>query len=269
MQRIHKIWLGVAFVTCAGTGIAVAQNSPQNQDQQQQPQPSQPPGGMQGQDTEGAQGAQGAQGTQQQGMQAGTVMAEKKSATATVDKLDKKKRKITLKNEEGNTVTVHVPESVSRLDAIKKGDKVQIDYYESVALSLMKPEKGKTGARETTMTERTPGQLPGGLMARKMTETVTVMKVDKDNNEVTIKSPSGDTSTVKVDPSMSDQLEKIKQGDRIKASYTEAIALSVMPEEKQGQQGHQGRESGQQQRSKGGMQGHQQQQEEQQQPKGY
>lgn len=268
MQRIHKIWLGVAFVTCASTGIAVAQSqdSPQNQDPQQQP--SQPSGGMQGtHDTEGAQGAQGAQGTQQQGMQGGTVMAEKQSATATVEKLDKKKRKITLKNEQGNTVTVKVPENVSRLDAVKKGDKVQIDYYESVALALVKPEKGKAGARETAMMERTPGQLPGGLMARKMTETVTVMKVDKDNNQVTIKSPSGDTSTVKVDPSMSDQLEKIKQGDHIKASYTEAIALSVTPEEKGMQQGHQGRESGQQQRSKGTME--EKQQQEQQQPRGY
>src|SRR5690349_21431048 len=126
MQRIHKIWLGVAFVTCASTGIAVADDPKPSPDQQQQP--SQ---GAQGtQDTSG----QGMQGNQ--GMQGGMATAQKISLSATVEKIDHKKRTVTLKNENGNTVTVHVPENVTRLEAVKKGDKVSIDYYESVALML-------------------------------------------------------------------------------------------------------------------------------------
>ncbi len=236
MQRIHKIWLGVAFVSCASTGIAVA-DDPKPSDQQQQP--SQPSQGMQ--DTRG------------QGMQ-GMSTAQKVSLTATVEKIDQKKRTVTLKNDQGNTVKVHVPENVSRLDAVKKGDKVSIDYFESVALMLKKPEAGKkegkdTGATDTTMAERTPGALPGGIMARKVSETVEITKIDKDNHQVTIKSANGDLDTVKVDESMSADLAKLKKGDRIKASYTEAIALSVTPQEKQGAQGR--TDQNQQRRSKG------------------
>jgi hypothetical protein len=209
MQRINRIWVGVLFVTCAATGYALA-DDPQPQQDPQQAQGSPPPPPT-------------------------AAMAEKMSLSATVEKVDAKKRTLMLKNEQGNTVKVNVPESVSRLDAIKKGDKITLDYYEAVALSLKKPEPGKKpSATETAMAERTPGTLPGGLVAKNVTATVEVVKVDKDNHQVTIKGPGGETDTVKIDESMAPDLEKIKKGDRIKASYTEAVAISVTPEKKAG-----------------------------------
>ncbi|NVB81356.1 MAG: hypothetical protein HOV81_23370 [Kofleriaceae bacterium] len=240
-------------MTWASTGIAVA-DDPKPSDQSQQPSQSdtssqQGTEGTGGTGMQGQQG-QGMQGQQGEGMRGKQVMAQELTVTATVEKIDKDKRMLTIKTEKGDTVQVKVPEQLKGLEKLKTGDRLQIDYFQSVALALKKPEAGaKPGATETTMAERTAGPLPGGLAARKISATVEVMKVDKQDNEVTIKAPNGQEHTIKVDESMSSELDKLKTGDRIKANYTEAVAVSVMPEK--GTQGRQGREPGMQQRSKG------------------
>lgn len=162
------------------------------------------------------------------------VMASKMSATATVEKVDAKKRTLLLKDDSGDEFKVNVPEKVSRLDAIKKGDTITLDYYEAVTLSLKRTD-AKPSASETAMAERTPGKLPGGMVAKKVSATVEVTNVDKAENELTIKGPSGELDTIKVsDPAMQAELENVKAGDRIKATYTEAVAISVTPKKKEG-----------------------------------
>lgn len=162
------------------------------------------------------------------------VMASKMSATATVEKVDAKKRTLLLKDESGDEFKVNVPEKVSRLDAIKKGDTIMLDYYEAVTLSLKRTD-AKPSASETAMAERTPGKLPGGMVAKKVSATVEITNVDKSENELTIKGPAGELDTIKVsDPAMQAELENVKAGDRIKATYTEAVAISVMPQAKEG-----------------------------------
>jgi Cu/Ag efflux protein CusF len=159
------------------------------------------------------------------------VMAEKTSATATVEKIDTKNRQLTLNDDQGNSFKLDVPASVTRFDSIKKGDKIAVDYYSSIALSLKGNDATPPSEGTTTMKERTPGALPGGLMARKITASVEVMNVDKTANKLTIKGPNGDLDTVDVrDPSMQADLAKIKKGDKIHASYMEAVAVTVKPQ---------------------------------------
>jgi Cu/Ag efflux protein CusF len=164
------------------------------------------------------------------------AVAQKVSATATVEKVDAKKRELTLTDAKGNRFMLQVPEDVARFDAIKKGDKLDVDYYESLALSLQPHDKAAAppSAQETATAERYPGKLPGGVMGRKITATATVLKVDPADNKITLKGPDGAIDTVNVrDPAMQSQLARIKKGDRIEASYSEAIALSVAPKNKE------------------------------------
>jgi Cu/Ag efflux protein CusF len=222
MKRAQKICyvLGVAVATVAAGGLAAAQQPP-SQSPSQPSQPSQSP----------SQPSQPSESPSQPT----EVMAQKMSATATVEKVDAKKRELTLKDAEGTELMVHVPADVTRLDAIKKGDQISVDYYQSVALSLKK--KGgagaQPGAKETTAIERKAGKLPGGMVARKITGTVEVMNVDTANNRVTVKGPRGQIETINVsDPDMQAELSRIKKGDHIQATYTEAVAISVTPQEK-------------------------------------
>lgn len=174
------------------------------------------------------------QPTTQPGAPETTSMAQKMSATATVEKVDTDDRNLVLKDEQGNEFKVHVSDDVTRFDAIKKGDRIKVDYYQSIALSLKKGGEGmKPSASETTAGQRTAGDLPGGVMARRMTVSAMVTKVDPAKSTVTLKGPEGDMTTVNVtDPAMKDDLSKLKKGDKIQATYTEAVAIAVMPAEK-------------------------------------
>lgn len=156
--------------------------------------------------------------------------AQLMSMTTTVDKVDLKKREVTIKTPDGSPMMMQVPENVQNLQNLKPGDKVQIDYYQSVALSLQK----KTGtlpmeARTFTAKPSTTGNMPGGVMAQEIDATASVKKVDMSKSTVTIEGPEGkmDTITVK-DPQLKQELSKVKPGDAINVTYTEAMAISAM-----------------------------------------
>ena len=167
-----------------------------------------------------------------QAPQGGEVMAEKLSATATVDKIDKKDREVTLSDAQGGKFKVTVPDEVKNFDNIKKGDKVTLDYYSSVALSLEKSD-AKMSAGAEQMAAKSPGELPGGMVAQKIDETVKVEKVDKAKNNVTVKLPDGERDTIHVtDSDLQADLGKIKKGDKIHATYTQGVAVTIAKADK-------------------------------------
>src|SRR5689334_710571 len=55
------------------------------------------------------------------------------STKATVESIDKDKREVTLKKEDGTTTTIKCPESVRNFDQIKEGDIVTARYTEAIA----------------------------------------------------------------------------------------------------------------------------------------
>ena len=67
------------------------------------------------------------------------------TATATVEAIDYSARRVTLKNEKGETDTFVVDPAVKRFDAVKVGDKVKLTYYESLVFQLVKPGQKSSG----------------------------------------------------------------------------------------------------------------------------
>ena len=49
---------------------------------------------------------------------------------------------VTLKGPDGNVFTVHCGDQVKNLAQVKKGDLVQVTYYESLAYEVKKPDRG-------------------------------------------------------------------------------------------------------------------------------
>lgn len=162
---------------------------------------------------------------------------KKITATATVVKLDTQKRDLTLRGDDGTEFTVEVPRSV-RLDRIREGDRVKVNYYESLGLSLKKGEAGGPQRTDkTTITEHNDGALPGGMVAHRITATVDVVRVDSARNRLTVRRSDGVIDTINVtDPAMQAQLANIHEGDRIQATYTEAAAITVIPEGRSNEQ---------------------------------
>jgi hypothetical protein len=63
--------------------------------------------------------------------------------TATIEKINAKKREVTLRGAEGNTVKLKVDPRVTNLDQFKKGDQIAVTYTEAVAISVAKGQGGQ------------------------------------------------------------------------------------------------------------------------------
>jgi len=148
------------------------------------------------------------------------------TAIATVEAIDLQKRVVTLKGPKGNVFDVTVGEQARNLPQVKVGDQVEVKYYESLALRLVKPGEGVAGIQETSALARAKeGEKPGGIAGSQVTLTATITAINKKTHEVTLKGPEGKTITVKAEHP--ENLKKVKVGDEIEITYTEALAISV------------------------------------------
>ena len=125
----------------------------------------------------------------------------------------------------GRTVTLEVKDR-QKLDAIKAGDPVVATYVEALAFRIQSAGTAAPGVsvEERRVTSK-PGETPAGAVGRQVTATVTITEIDKAAGTVTVKGPQGNTETVKArDPK---NLEKIKVGDLVEITYTQALAVSL------------------------------------------
>ena len=147
--------------------------------------------------------------------------------TAVVEDIDVAKRLVTLRGPDGNVRVVAVDESVRNLAQVRKGDTVAVEYFESLAIQLVKPGTAKVGdiAAAEGLERAEPGQKPGGVGARAITVVTEVEAIDKKAGTVTLKGAGGKSETIKAQNPAN--LDKIKVGDTLEVTYTEAVAISV------------------------------------------
>jgi hypothetical protein len=166
----------------------------------------------------------GAQGEKQHKV----VTAQTVTVTATVEAIDQGTRMVTLKGPDGKSFTFRADERVKNLPQVKVGDKVKVKYFEALAVEVKKPGETKAGAAamETLATAK-PGEKPAAVGTRTETMTATVEAIDLKKNHLTLKGPDGKLVTVKArDPR---NLKKVKVGDELLITYTEALAIAVQP----------------------------------------
>jgi Cu/Ag efflux protein CusF len=148
------------------------------------------------------------------------------SATATVEAINRKTRTVTLRRSDGELIRFHVGDDVRNLPQVRKGDLVNVTYYESVALHLRKPGRGHMGVTVDEDAARAqPGELPAGAVGREVRVTSKVVQVSRRDRTATLELPSRERITFAIeDPS---QLSRLKVGDLVQATYREAIAVTV------------------------------------------
>jgi len=159
-----------------------------------------------------------------------TVLA---TVTASVEAIDLTNREVTLKGPLGNTVTFTVDQRVKRLNEVKVGDFVRADYYVSIAAELREPtaeEKEHPLEIVQAAAKAPPGTSPAAGGLRRFKVVTTIEGLDRPTQTVTVKGPRGNYLTARVaDPS---RLTKVRIGDNIVITYTEALAISLEKAEK-------------------------------------
>ncbi len=144
--------------------------------------------------------------------------------TATVTAIDIPGRIITLKGAKGNSVTFHVGPAAKNFDQIKVGDVVVAKYYQSVALKVTKP--GVAAADSVSGAVAAPvGQMPAGAVVQSDTIKAKVTAIGKHKDWVTLLGPEGNSVTIQVKNPKN--LDGVKIGDDVEATYTQALAVAV------------------------------------------
>ncbi len=146
--------------------------------------------------------------------------------TAEVVAIDKVDRTLTLRGEAGNVVTVEVSHAARNFDQIEIGDKLRIEYYESVALYIGKHGTKPEASAGMVAARAKKGEKPAGIAVESVDVSAKVKAIDKKKRTVTLEMPDGKVAKTKVDPSIK-AFDTLKVGDTIHARFTEAIAISV------------------------------------------
>ena len=153
--------------------------------------------------------------------------------TATVTAVDMPNRLVTIEGPEGNTAVIQVTEQVKNLPQVEIGDKVNIKYYLSAIVDVVKAggdvELGTTGG--AARISAPAGEKPGGAAVVEMTRRVEVVFVDPIQKFISVRSPDRGLRKVslKESPDLQHYLKELKEGDVIEVTYTDAVAVEVVP----------------------------------------
>jgi len=151
--------------------------------------------------------------------------------TATVEAVSMATREVTLKGAAGQVRTIKVGPEAHNLDKVRVGDRVTVNYYESLTAQMRMHDKPNVGFMNAAGAVRAaPGERPGGAAAQSTTGTVTINSVDTKNNTVTFHRADGVVNTIPVkSPEGRQFISQLKAGDVVDLMYTEAIAVDVAP----------------------------------------
>lgn len=169
-----------------------------------------------------------AQWTTYVGMEPGKAAATRTiDVTARIVSIDATTRDITLKGPKGNYVVVTAGPEVKNFDQLKLGDQVQVQFTATLFLQLIHgASMAVTRSEQAGTMGAMPGAQPGGVAGRRITVVADVVAVDREKQTVTLQGPQ---HRVEVKVANPDQFRRIKQGDQVYASYTQALAMKVEP----------------------------------------
>lgn len=149
-------------------------------------------------------------------------------ARATITTIDRQNRVVTLQADKGNEIVLDIPDAVRNFDQLRVGDQVVISYTEAIAWQVKPASQGTPGVKsEEGVTRAKSGEKPGGTARSAVTVTTTITAIDLDKGTVTLTGPGGRSHTIKArDPA---NLKKVKVGDLVDITYSEALAIAVQP----------------------------------------
>lgn len=163
-------------------------------------------------------------------MEPGPQAEVARSATlrATVASIDRTTREVTLRAEDGATYAFTAGPEVRRLDEVRPGDGVVVEYAEAIAARMAEPDE--TGRIGVGAVGRAPGtEAPGAFAAASRDVVVEVVSYDPETGVGVVRNPEGLLITVLVDPAMRAFAAARRPGDRVAVTISEALVISLEP----------------------------------------
>jgi hypothetical protein len=153
------------------------------------------------------------------------VAGEMKSMTVTIEAIERSGREVTVKKPDGTYDVLYVPTTVRRFDALNVGDRVSARYYENMVIQLKAAGQQDVNAASSAVTRA--ADAVAAVSARQRTLTATITGIDPQRPSITFSGPNGWTYSSRVKDK--DALGRVKVGDKVDITWTEALALSLDP----------------------------------------
>ena len=154
-------------------------------------------------------------------------------AVATITAIDMENRLVTIEGPDGDSIVVKASDKVKNLSQVEVGDKVVIKYFKSITADIVKRSKDeKLGTEIIGAKASAPlGEKPAGAGVVEMTRRVEVVFVDPIKKFISVRDPDRGLRKIslKESPDLQHYLKELKQGDVVEVTYTDAMAIEVVP----------------------------------------
>jgi Cu/Ag efflux protein CusF len=155
--------------------------------------------------------------------QAPNVVTSETTTRATVDRIEKSTRVVTLRGDGNAFQSVYVDPSIKAFDDLKVGDVVTVRYVESTVVRVRRDAK-LAEVHDTTEEAKKAGNIN---VVEQLKGVVTVDSIDSQGQTITYRT-RGDQKMIRV---VQDKklLEGLRPGDRIEVTLTRERAISIEP----------------------------------------
>ncbi|HSZ59430.1 MAG TPA: hypothetical protein VK797_27550 [Tepidisphaeraceae bacterium] len=157
----------------------------------------------------------------------GATFTEVYTMHAIVAAVDKSTRSVTLTGPDGKNATFKAGDEVRNFDQIAVGDRVTAQVWEVLAMHLVRNgNPSDADAAAAVAAARAPkGTKPGGFVVSTTEEFATVIAVDPESRQGTLKFPDGKWRSFQVGDNV--DLTGVKPGDKVSIRHTEGAAIDV------------------------------------------
>jgi hypothetical protein len=154
--------------------------------------------------------------------EAGGVVTETASASATVLDVDTTSRRVMLQREDGKPVTFTAPREVRNLEQLKAGDQVKATVVSKLTVFI--DQRGPSAPAQVAMMARAPrGEKPGALVAEAYEIVSTIKSIDPAARKAVLEFSDGQTETVPVREDV--DLARYKPGDNVVIQVTQQLTV--------------------------------------------
>ena len=160
--------------------------------------------------------------------------AETITVSGKIVAIDAATREVTLEAEDAEEVVVQAGPEVQNFAELEVGDRVDLEFTRALTLELRKGSKAPISRTDdVTGKVASPGEAPGGAVGHRVVIVAEVTALDPATQTVTLKGPKQSLDLTIPDPA---QFKHIARGDRVRATYVEAVAVAVTPKDEQAEQ---------------------------------
>ena len=157
----------------------------------------------------------------------GVDAVEVVKVTATVEKIDLEKRKVTLVFDDGKKKTYKVDSRVQNLAQVKVGDHLAMSFTEEIAIVVGKSNETPGAASSEQVSVAPQGDKPGVVMVDTSAVSAQIVAVDAQNHRVTLLDPDGKKKTIKVSKKVTN-LNDLKVGETVDMLMTDSTVIDIV-----------------------------------------